>query len=128
LARQDPLQELMTRADAASDGQQADLCMQVAERELKLATDSYKQNKIEDGRASLQQIIRYSDKAQAAAVHSGKKLKHTEIKIRQIAGHLRNLKYNVDVDDQPIVQSAVDKLEDFRTDLLKAMFGSKSND
>jgi hypothetical protein len=102
--------------------------MQVAERELKLATDSYKQNKIEDGRASLQQIIRYSDKAQAAAVHSGKKLKHTEIKIRQIAGHLRNLKYNVDVDDQPIVQSAVDKLEDFRTDLLKAMFGSKSND
>jgi hypothetical protein len=128
LARQDSLQELMTRADAASDGQQADLCMQVAERELKLATDSYKQNKIEDGRASLQQIIRYSDKAQAAAVHSGKKLKHTEIKIRQIAGHLRNLKYNVDVDDQPIVQSAVDKLEDFRTDLLKAMFGSKSND
>jgi hypothetical protein len=128
LARQEPLDQLMTRADAASDGQQADLCMQVAERELKLATDSYKQNKIEDGRASLQQIIRYSDKAQAAAIHSGKKLKHTEIKIRQIAGHLRNLKYNVDVDDQAIVQATVDKLEDFRTDLLRAMFGSKSND
>ena len=55
-------------------------------------------------------------------------MKHTEIKLRQVALHLRDLKFNVDVDDQPLVQAAVDKLEDFRTEILKNMFGSKNND
>ena len=55
-------------------------------------------------------------------------LKHTEIKLRQVALHLRDLKFNVDVDDQPLVQAAVDKLEDYRTEILKNMFGSKNND
>jgi hypothetical protein len=31
----------------------------------------------------------------------------------------------VDPDDQPVVQAAIDKLESFRTELLKSMFGSK---
>ena len=122
------LAQLMAKADSASAEHRADLSMQVADRELKLATDSYKQNKIEDARASLQQIVKYSDNARSAAIHTGKKLKHTEIQIRRIAGHLRDLKFNVDADDQPVIQAAIDKLESFRTELLKSMFGSKNND
>ena len=125
---QDSLEQLMAKADAASGGQQTDLCLEVAEREMKLTIEAYKANKPEEGQASLQQIVKYSDKAHSAAIQSGKRLKHTEIKMRQIAGHLRDLKFNVDVDDQPIVQATVDKLEDFRTQILKSMFGSKSND
>jgi hypothetical protein len=126
--REEPLKQLMAKADAASAGEQADLCMQVAERELKLTIDSYKANKPEDGRVSLQQIVKYADKAHFAAMHSGKKLKPTEIKVRRIASHLRDLKFNVDADDQPLVQAAVDKLEDFRTEILKSMFGSNKNE
>lgn len=40
---------------------------------------------------------------------------------------LRDIKLDVDPDDQPSVQSAVDKLEHFRAELFKAMFGL-SND
>jgi hypothetical protein len=126
--QEDSLPQLMAKADAASSGQQADLCMEVAERELKLTIEAYKASKEEEGRASLQQIVKYSDKAHSAAIRSGKRLKHTEIKMRQIAGHLRDLKFNADVDDQPLVQAVVDKLEEFRTQILKSMFGSKSND
>ena len=57
---------------------------------------------------------------------SGKKLPHTEIKIRRMAARLRDLKQNVDADEQAVVQGAVDKLETFRTDLLKGMFGAKN--
>jgi len=32
---------------------------------------------------------------------------------------------NVGADDQPAIQNAVDKLEEFRTALLQSMFGSK---
>jgi hypothetical protein len=125
---QDSLQQLMAKADAASAKQQPDLCMEVAEREAKVASDAYKDNKSDEGRESLQQIVKYADKGHSSALQSGKRLKHTEIKLRQIAGRLRDLKSNVDVDDQPLVQAAVDKLEDFRTEILNSMFGSKSND
>jgi hypothetical protein len=125
----DSLTQLMTKADAASGAQRANLCMQVADRELRLTLDSYKQNRPDEARSSLRQIVHYSDQAHAAAIQSGKKLKHTEIRIRQISEHLRDLKYNTDVDDQPIIQAAIDKLEGFRTELLKSMFGgAKNND
>jgi hypothetical protein len=126
--QEETLPQLMARADAASSGQQADLCMEVAEREVKLALAAYKANNIDEGRDSLQQIVKYADKGHSAAIQSGKRLKHTEIKLRQAALHLRDLKFNVDVDDQPLVQAAVDKLEDYRTEILKKMFGSKSDD
>ena len=128
-ARQtETLPQLMARADAASSGQQADLCMEVAEREVKLVIEAYKANKADEVPDSLEQIVKYADKGHSAAIKSGKRLKHTEIKLRQVALHLRDLKFNVDVDDQPLVQATVDKLEDFRTEILKSMFGSKSND
>jgi hypothetical protein len=126
--QEETLPQLMTRADASSSGQQADLCMEVAEREVKLVVAAYKADKTDEGRESLQQIVKYADKGHSAAIQSGKRLKHTEIKLRQVALHLRDLKLNVDVDEQPLVQAAVDKLEDYRTEILKAMFGSKSND
>jgi hypothetical protein len=126
--QEDTLPQLMAKADASSSGQQADLCMEVAEREVKLVIAAYKANKTDEVRDSLEQIVKYADKGHSAAIQSGKRLKHTEIKLRQVALHLRDLKFNVDVDDQPLVQAAVDKLEDYRTEILKAMFGSKSND
>jgi predicted HTH domain antitoxin len=129
LARQeDTVPQLMAKADAASAGQQADLCMEVAEREVKVAVEAFKANKIDEGRDSLQQIVKYADKGHSAAMQSGKRLKHTEIKLRQVALRLRDLKSNLEVDDQPLAQATVDKLEDFRTEILKSMFGPKKND
>jgi hypothetical protein len=126
--QQETLPQLMARADAASAGEQADLCMEVSEREVKLVVEGYKANKSDEVRDSLQQIVKYADKGHSAAIQSGKRLKHTEIKLRQVALHLRDLKFNVDVDDQPLVQAAADQVEDFRTEILKKMFGSKGND
>jgi hypothetical protein len=126
--QQESLEQLMAKADAASSGQQADLSLEVAERETKLTIEAFKAGRVEEGRASLQQIMKYADKAHSAAIQSRKRLKHTEIKMRQITGHLRDLKVNVDADDQPMVQAVVDKLEEFRTQMLRSMFGSKNND
>ena len=126
--QEETIPQLMARADAASSGQQADLCMEVAEREVKVAIAAYKADKTDEARDSLQQIVKYADKGHSAAIQSKKRLKHTEIKLRQAALHLRDLKFNVEVDDQPLVQAAVDKLEDYRTEILKSMFGSKNND
>lgn len=121
-------EELIARASASRPDQQPDLYMQVAARELKAATEAYKADKVEEFRGAVQLIVKYSDSAHAAALQSGKRVKNTEIKIREIAIHLRDVKLNVDVDDQPPVQAAIDQLEAFRTELLHSMFGAKKND
>jgi len=127
VAKDETIEQLIARADTAQGGHQPDLYLEVADRELKVTTDSYKANRLEDGRAGLEKIVTYADKAHASAIHSGKRLPHTEIKIRRISTRLRDLKLNVDVDDQPLVQATIDKLEGFRTDILKSLF-PKGND
>jgi DNA repair photolyase len=126
--RDETIEQLTARAEAAPLQQQSDLFLEVAERELKLATEAFKADKREEGRTALEQIVKYSDKAHSAAIASRKRIKHTEIKLRQISGRLRDIKMNVDVDDQAQVQATIGKLEDFRSELLKSMFGSKNND
>ena len=122
---QETLQQLISRANSAPPAQQPDLFLEVADRQVKAAADSYSANKPEDGRVALNQTVDYADKAHALVLKSGEKLPHTEIKIRRMAARLRDLKQNVDADGQAVVQGAVDKLEAFRTDLLKGMFGAK---
>ena len=126
--RDETIEQLIARAEAAPLQQQSDLFLEVAERELKLATEAFKADKREEGRTALDQIVKYSDKAHSAAIASRKRVKHTEIKLRQISGRLRDIKMNVDFDDQAQVQTTIGKLEDFRSELLKSMFGSKNND
>jgi DNA repair photolyase len=126
--RDETIEQLIARAEAAPVQQQSDLFLEVAERELKLATEAFKVDKREEGRAALEQIVKYSDKAHSASIRSSKRIKHTEIKLRQISGRLRDIKMNIDVDDQAQVQATIGKLEDFRSELLKSMFGSKNND
>lgn len=126
--KEETLQELIARAEAASVSQQPDLYMEVADRELKAAIDAYKVNKYDEFHADLDQIVKSSDRAHAAAIQSKKHIKRTEIRIRRISGRLRDVKTDVEFDQQAGVQSAIDRLEDFRTELLKSMFGSKSDD
>lgn len=122
----DSLEQLIARAGSATGSQQADLCLEIADRESKLAVDAYKSSNLEDGHKAIEQTVTYADKAHANVLNSGKKLPHTEIKIRRIVSRFRDLKQNVDADEQSAVQAAVDKLETFRTDLLKSMFGAKN--
>lgn len=126
--KEESVEQLIARAEAARPDQQADLYMQVADRELKAVMEASKASQWDQFLTALQQTVKYSDSAHSAALHTDKHLKRTEIKIREISNKLRDLKLNVDLDEQPAVQAAVDRLEGFRTELLHSMFGSKSND
>ena len=127
-AKEESLEQLVARAQAARPDQQPDLYMQAADRLLKSATESYKNNHHEEFHAQLDDIVKYCDSAHSSAIHANKHVKRTEIKIRQIATRLRDIKLNAEPDDQKHVQSTIDRLEAFRTELLHSMFGSKNND
>ncbi len=119
------LQELLARAESAKTDQQPKLYMDAAELQHKAATDALKANRQDEFQTDLKDIVEYCDKAHAAAIKSKKHVKDTEIRIRRISGHLKEMKLDADVDNQPTVQKAIDQLEHFRTELLLSMFGGK---
>jgi polyhydroxyalkanoate synthesis regulator phasin len=117
------LQELIGRAESAKLDDQPALFTDIAERQLKSADELYTAGKIDDARAAVQDVVTYSEKAQATAIQSSKKLKNTEIALRKMAAKLRDIKRSLNFDDQAPVQAAADRLESLRTDLLTHMFG-----
>ena len=126
--KEETLNELIARTEASRPDQQPDLYMEAADRQRKAATEAMKSEHWQDFETDLQDVVRFCDKARAAAISSTKHIKNTEIRIRRISGHLKDLKLDAALDDQPKVQVAIDKLEEFRTELLHKMFGGKVSD
>ena len=124
-AREQSLQELIERANAAPLKEQPSLYIEIAERQFKSADDLYNQGKVDDARAAVADVVTYSEKAHDAAVQSGKRLKPTEMASRKMAHRLRDLRRTLNFEDQPPVQAAADRLESLARDLLKHMFGKE---
>jgi hypothetical protein len=122
-SKQESLQDLITRADAAKVEDRPALYVEVAERQLKSADELFTAGKVENAQAAVTDVVTYSEKAHDAAIQSGKKLKNTEIDFRKMAAKLRDIKRTLNFDDQAPVQAAADRLESLRTDLLSHMFG-----
>ncbi|HZQ67751.1 MAG TPA: hypothetical protein VFA68_04455 [Terriglobales bacterium] len=123
LARDETLQQLVERAGAARVEDQPALYSSAAERQLKSADKLYTEGKVEEAQAAVADVVSYSDKASSAAIQSGKKLKNTEIAVRRMAAKLRDIKRSLAFEDQSPVQTAIDRLETLRTQLLTKMFG-----
>ena len=122
-AKEQSLQELIARADAAAVRDQPALYIDIAERQLKTADELYSQGKVEEARAAVGDVVTYSEKAHDAAVQSGKRLKPTEIASRKMSHRLRDLKHTLNFEDQAPVEAAADRLESLAQDLLNHMFG-----
>jgi hypothetical protein len=98
------------------------LCIQIAQHELRATDQAYNEGKVEQARASLSEIVTYSEKARDAAVDTRKHLKNVEIAIRKISERLSDIKRTLAFEDQPPVAEAIRRLEDIRTSLLSEMF------
>ena len=119
------VQQLKGRVESARVEELPSLCTQIARKQADSADNFYKEGKIDEARAAVDDVVHYSDKARDAAIRSGKKVKDTEIAVRKLAEKLRNMKRTLAFEDQGPVQSAIDRLEEMRTDLFERMFGKK---
>jgi hypothetical protein len=119
------VQQLKGRVESARVEELPSLCTQIARKQAESADDFYKEGKIDEAQSAVDDVVNYSDKARDAAIRSGKKVKDTEIAVRKLAEKLRSLKRTLAFEDQGPVQSAIDRLEQMRTDLFERMFGKK---
>jgi polyhydroxyalkanoate synthesis regulator phasin len=119
------IEQLKSRVQSARVEELPSLCTQIAKKQAESADNLYKEGKVDEARAAVDDIVNYSDKARDAAIRSGKKVKDTEIAVRKMAEKLRSIKRTLAFEDQAPVQSAIDRLEQMRTDLFDRMFGKK---
>jgi len=118
----DKLSGLKTRAQAAPPADQARLFIDIALMQFEAAKAAYDSGKAPQAQAALTELSTAADRASQAAIQSRKRLKNTEIDIRKLTEHLKNLKPTVSVDDRVPVQQAIDHLEKLRTELMTQMF------
>ena len=122
VAKDETIDELKTRFEGARLEDRAELAIRIAQHQLRNADKLYGEGNIEQGRAAVDDIVTYSEKARDAATQTKKHLKNIEIDARKMAEKLRDIKRTLAFEDQPPVEQAIGRLEDVRTALLQEMF------
>lgn len=122
-SKEETLQTLIARAEAAPLRDRPGLYIEIAARQLKSADALYDEGKANEARMAVQDVVTYSSKARDAAVESNRRLKNTELAMRTMSRRLRDMKRTLNYEDQAPVQAAVDHLENLADDLLTHMFG-----
>jgi hypothetical protein len=121
-AKEQTLDELKARLSSTSVGDRPQLCLQIAERQLDDADKLYTAFDSEKAQVSLTDVVTFSELARDYALQSRKHEKQTEIAVRKMTRKLNDLKHVVSRDEQVAVQTAIDRLQRVRDDLLLAMF------
>lgn len=116
------LDTLKARAEQAEGGKKAELLADVAEWQLKAATDLFDKGKKEEAVVAVTDCGGFAARAGEAAVSSGKRLKKTEIELRKLARKLEDLARVVEFEHRAPVNAALQRVEDTRTRLLNRMF------
>ena len=121
-AKDETVDELKARFESARLEDRAELGIRIAQHQLRNADKLYGEGNIEQGRAAVDDIVTYSEKARDAATQTKKHLKNIEIDARKMAEKLRDIKRTLAFEDQSPVEQAIGRLEDVRTALLQEMF------
>jgi len=122
LSAQRNIENLKEEADKAQGGHQAKLCSELARDLVGVADQHFTQGNTDQGQATVQDILKYAQMARDAAVKSHSNMKDTEIRLRATQRRLEEVKRTLAVDDRPPLDVVEKKIEQFRQDLLDAMF------
>ena len=116
---------LKTRAAAAKVSDQDKLYAQLAMRATEVANDHYTAGDVIKAQSTIDEVVNYAEKARDAALQSNKNLKQTEITLRETSRRLDDLRRSLALEDRPYVETAINRIETVRKQLLDQMFGPK---
>ena|SRR5258708_2500643 len=119
------IDQLKAEAEKADSGQQAKLYAEVAERLVEVADVQFTNGDAIHGHATIQEVLQYAIKAHDRAISTRKKMKETEIHLRNTQRRLESLKRTLAAEDRPALEAVEKQLAQFRQDILDAMFAPK---
>ena len=89
---------------------------------VEVANDYYTTGEVDKAETVIGQIIDLTEKCVVAAHKNHHRLKETELELSRASRRLEEVRRSLNLDDQPPVQVAVDKIEKARRVLLDIMF------
>lgn len=116
-------EQMKARADSARGGDKAKHAIAYAHHCAVAAAQHYADGRYEEAHEQLQQLMQYGEMAANASLGSGKRVKQTEIGLRELLSRLTDLKRAVEFDEQAAVQQAMDSVETHRNQLIERLFG-----
>lgn len=121
--QQDASSELQRKADQATGADCTRLSMQAAHE---AAEDAHRFFGAGDGKAAHNEIDRslhYVRRAVDCSLQAGKNEKATEIDLRRLIGHMKEVLQALDTEERPQLSQSLTQLEEERDKLLRAIFG-----
>jgi len=126
-AREENVDALKARVEKASADDLPELCIRIAQQQLRNADKLYTEGHVDEAHAAVDDIATYTEKARDAAIQTNKRLKNVEIDARKMSERLNDIKRTLAFEDQAPVEHVIHRLEDVRTSLLKEMFSTKKD-
>lgn len=115
------IDELKARAESAAEKKQPELYAKLAKMQAEAANDAYNTS-AEQARKLIQDAAESAEKAGGASLATGKRLKHTEIDLRELHKRMDDIGRSWAFDDRAPVKTAMQRVEAVRSKLLDRMF------
>ena len=125
LPAQQAAPNLQAQAEAAEGKKRAQLFMELAAQGVDEASRLFADGKMEAAHAAVTKAVADAEQASDAARKSHKRLKQTEISVRQLARRLTEVGAGLPFEDRETLKASLQKLEEIRRQLLEEMFGKK---
>jgi hypothetical protein len=119
------IEAMKANAEKKGSADRARAYAEIARELVEVANQQFTDGEVDKAQSSIKEAVAYSEKSAAAAEEKGKKIKNTEITLRETARRIDEIRRTVAVDDQPPLAAAVARINDLRRDLLAHMFGSE---
>lgn len=116
------IEELKAKAEHKGEADRGRIYADIAHDLVELANTQFTNGESEKGQASIRDAVSYAEKAAASAEEKGHKIKNAEITLRETARRIEEVRKTLDIDDQPPLKQAVERLEALRKELLQRMF------
>ena len=117
------IEELKAKAEHKGEADRGRIYADIARELVELANTQFNGGDSAKGQASIKEAVNYAEKSAASADEKGHGIKNAEITLRLTARRIEEVRRMVEVDDQPPLKEAVERLEQLRKLLLQRMFG-----
>jgi hypothetical protein len=127
-AYQKNIDALKDEVDRSHGGHRAKLALETADQLIGVADGQFTAGENAQAQAAVEEVVKYTQIARDASFDDRGSMKQTEIRLRQIARRMEGLKRTLAVEDRGPLDAAEKKIEQFRQDLLDAMFSPKKKE
>src|SRR3954451_4040602 len=116
------IEAMKANAEKKGSADRARAYAEIARELVEVANQQFTDGDVEKAQSSIKDAVAYSEKSAAAAQEKGKKIKNTEITLRETARRIEEVRRTLAVDDQPPLVTAAARIEELRRQLLESMF------